>query len=72
MLKLSSLSSMFILLGVEKTGRQTVSDPDAIYVESLKTTNEANNRIEYVHNMTQGSIRDALEGASDCAHQENV
>jgi len=69
MLKLSSLSPIFIILGVERTGRQMASDLDAIGEESLKTTNEldSSNKIEYVHNMTHGTMRDTLEGASDGA-----
>jgi len=67
MLNLSSLSSIFIPLGVDKTGRQMASDSGAIDAESLETTNEANTKIEYVDNMTQGTIRDTLEGASDGA-----
>ena len=39
------------------------TDPYAIHAETLKTTNEANNKIEYVDNMTQNSMRDTLEGA---------
>ena len=68
-LNLSSLSSIFIPSGVDKTGRQMVSNPGAIDAESLKTTNEANlnTKIEYVDNMTQGSIRVTLEGTSDDA-----
>ena len=70
---LSSLSSMFILLGVEKTARQMVSDPHAIHTEALKTTNDANNKIENVDTMTQGSMLDTLEGASHSAENaDNV
>ena len=66
MLNLSSLSSVFILLSVEKSGRQMTTDPDMIHAESPKTRDEANNKIENVDNMTQGSsMRDTLEGASD-------
>ena len=43
------------------------SDPDSITAESLKARNEANNKIEYVDNMTQGSMCDTLESASDGA-----
>jgi len=72
MLNLSSRSSMFILLGVEKTG-QMASDPNAIDAESLNATKQVNNKLEYVDNVTQGSIRDTLEGASDGAgNADNV
>jgi hypothetical protein len=67
MLNLSSLSSIFISLSVGKAGRHIASDSGAIDAESHKTTNEANTKIEYVDNMTQGSRRDTLEGASDDA-----
>ena len=62
-LNLSSLFSIFILLGVEKTGRQMASDPHTVHAGSLMTTNEANNKIEYVGNITRSSMRDTLEGA---------
>ena len=39
-------------------------DPHTIHAESLKTTNEANNKIEYLGNISQSSMRDAVEGAS--------
>jgi len=49
------------------------TDPDAIHAETLKTTNEADNKVEYVDNMTQRSMRDTLEGASDGAgNADNV
>jgi len=49
------------------------TDPDAIHAETLKTTNEADNKMEYVDNMTQRSMRDTLEGASDGAgNADNV
>ena len=71
MLNLSSLSPIFIILGVERTGRPMESGLAAIGAESLKTTNDSDssNKIEYeyVDNMTQGSMRDTLEGASDGA-----
>ena len=43
------------------------SDPDAMHAESLKTTNEPDDKIEYIDNMTQRIIRDTLEGTSDGA-----
>ena len=64
MLKLSSLSSIFIQLRVETTGRQMESGPDVIDsdAESPKTTNGANNKIEHrVNNMV--SDHDILKGA---------
>ena len=51
------------------------TDPDAIHAETLKTTNEADNKMEYIDNMTQRSMRDtqALEGALDSAgNADNV
>ena len=65
MLNLSSLSSVFILLGVENSGRQMTPDPDMIHAESHKTRDEANNKIENVDNMAQAIMRDTLEGALD-------
>jgi len=57
---------MSILLGVEKTG-QMASDPNAMDAGSLEATKQVNKEIEYVDKVTQGSMRDALEGASDGA-----
>ena len=70
LLCLSSLFPMFISLGVEKTGRQMMSDPHAIHAGALNTTNSVNNKIENVDNMTKDSMHDTLEGASHGA--ENV
>jgi len=64
---------MLILLRVEKKERQMASDHDAIHAETLKTTNGANNKIEYVGNMAQGSMRNTLEGAPDGAgNSDNI
>lgn len=63
-LKLSSLSLMFIQLRVETTGRQMESGPDVIDAEGPKATNEANHKIEYhVTNMAGVSNLDTLKGA---------
>ena len=66
MFNLSSLFSIFIRLGVEKNGQRTANNLDATTEESLKNTNEANNKIEVIDNKTQG-IRDTLEGVSNTA-----
>ena len=73
MLNLLSLSSMLILLCLENIGRQMTSNPEAMDAETLKTTNEANNKIEYVDNMTQDNMHDTLEAAEDGAgNADNV
>jgi hypothetical protein len=73
MLNLSSLSSIFMPLGVDKTERQIASESGMIDAEDLKTTNEANAKIECVDNMTQGGMRDTPEGASDAVgNADNV
>ena len=40
------------------------TDPDAIHAETVKTTDEADNKIEHIDNMTQRSMRDTPEGTS--------
>jgi len=43
---------MFTTTGVEKTGRQMATDPDMMATESLKISNETDNKIKVVDNKT--------------------
>ena len=68
----SSLFSVFMPLGVEKTGRQIANDPDAMAAESLKTTNESDSKIEIVNNKTR-ITSNTLQGVWDRARNiDNV
>ena len=60
---------MLTAIGVEKTGREITNNPDTMATESLKVSNEADNKIEVVYT-TQG-IRDAMGGVSDRARIVN-
>jgi hypothetical protein len=55
---------MFTAMGVEGTGRQMATDPHTMAAQSLKISNETDNKIEVVDSMTQG-MRDTMEGVSD-------
>ena len=55
---------MFTTTGVEKTGRQMATDPDMMATESLKISNETDNKIKVVDNKTQG-MHDTMEGVSE-------
>jgi hypothetical protein len=75
----SSLLLIFIPLGVEKTGRQNANESDTMAAESMKPTNDVDNKIEVVDDgarnvdKVQGPVKEIdVDGAQVIRNQSSL